>query len=69
VLDDLSEAAEQGHSLVGDQRRHLVETADAKGVRVEIVTAEGEGEMARYASLLLQGRYAAEYLRVGLVAD
>jgi len=69
VLDDRSDAADEGRSLLGAQRRHLVETADAKGVRVEILSADGDGEMARYASLLLQGRYAAEYLRVGLVAD
>jgi hypothetical protein len=69
VLDDLTEVAEDGASVIGAQRRMLVETADARGVRVEIVTASGEGEMARYASLLLQGRYASEYLRVGLVAD
>jgi len=69
VLDDLAETTDNGSSVIGAQRRRLVETADSRGVRVEIVTAEGEGEMARYASLLLQGRYAAEYLRVGLVAD
>ena len=64
VLDDGDDAP-----LLVDQRRRVTETADRRGVRVEIVTAEGEGEMARYASLLLQGRYAAEYLRVGLVDD
>lgn len=64
VLDDGDDAP-----LIVDQRRRLIETADARGVRVEIVSSLGEAEMARYASLLLQGRYAAEYLRVGLVDD
>jgi hypothetical protein len=64
ILDDGDDAA-----LVVDQRRRLVEAADARGVRVEIVASEGEAEMARYASLLLHGRYAAEYLRLGLVED
>jgi hypothetical protein len=38
-------------------------------VRVETVTADVDGEVARYASLLLHGTYAAEYLRLGLVDD
>jgi hypothetical protein len=38
-------------------------------VRVEAVTTEADGEVARYASLLLSGTYAAEYLRLGLVED
>jgi len=33
------------------------------------VTTEADTEVARYASLMLNGRYAAEYLRVGLVDD
>ena len=71
ILDDLAGTPGEpdSHSLVAAHRRQLVESADARGVRVEIVSAEGHAEMARYASLLLQGRYAAEYLRVGLVAD
>ena len=69
LLDDLTETEETVPSVIGMQRRRLVEAADAHGVRVAIVTAEGEGEMARYASLLLQGRYAAEYLRVALVEN
>jgi hypothetical protein len=68
ILDDLAEADDPS-TVIGAQRRRLVETADARGVRVEILTAEGDGDMTRYASLLLQGRYAAEYLRVGLVED
>jgi hypothetical protein len=64
VLDDGDE-----DPVVVDQRKRLVQEADRRGVRVEIVSCSGEEEMARYASLLLQGRYAAEYLRVGLVDD
>ncbi|MEI7059349.1 SIS domain-containing protein [Nocardioides sp. CCNWLW239] len=52
-----------------EQRRSLTEAADARGVRVEVVEASASTEVARYASLLLQGTYAAEYLRLGLVAD
>ena len=33
------------------------------------VTAEEPSEVARYASLLLSGTYAAEYLRLGLVEE
>jgi len=33
------------------------------------MTTEAETEVARYASLVLKGRYAAEYLRLGLVDD
>ena len=33
------------------------------------VTTEAPSEVARYASLLLSGTYASEYLRVGLVED
>ena len=33
------------------------------GVRVETVTTDADTEVARYASLVLNGRYAAEYLR------
>ena len=43
--------------------------APEHGVRVEIVTTEADTEIARYASLVLNGRYAAEYLRLGLVSD
>ena len=30
---------------------------------------EADTEIARYASLVLNGQYAAEYLRLGLVTD
>jgi hypothetical protein len=64
VLDDGNE-----DPLCIEQRNQLVTAADARGVRVEIVSSEASTEVARYASLLLQGTYAAEYLRLGLVAD
>lgn len=51
------------------QRDRLEETAAAREVRVQTVTTEAEGDVARYASLLLQGTYAAEYLRLGLVEE
>ena len=43
----------------------------ASGQRTELalVTCEEGDEVARYASLLLSGTYAAEYLRLGLVED
>ncbi|GAB7004208.1 hypothetical protein JCM18899A_16800 [Nocardioides sp. AN3] len=52
-----------------EQRQELTQTADERGVRVEVVAAEAAGEVARYAELLLSGTYAAEYLRIGLVED
>lgn len=52
-----------------EQRQSLTRTADARGVRVEVVSSEAPTDVARYASLLLQGTYAAEYLRLGLVDD
>ena len=47
----------------------LMAAAGAQSVRVETVTAEESSEVARYASLLLSGTYAVEYLRLGLVED
>jgi hypothetical protein len=62
VLDDgVDEAA------VAETRDLLVGTAEEHGVRVERVTAEGEGDVARYAALLATGTFAAAYLRVGQV--
>src|SRR3954471_19429626 len=52
-----------------EDRDRLREAAAAHGVRVEKVTTEADTEVARYASLVLSGRYAAEYLRLGLVDD
>jgi hypothetical protein len=47
----------------------LLAAASSRGVRVETVEADAPSEVARYASLLLSGTYAAEYLRVGLVEE
>lgn len=64
ILDDGAE-----EPVVREQRGRLAATAAAHGVRVETVTTEASTEVARYASLLLSGTYAAEYLRIGLVED
>lgn len=52
-----------------EQRQTLVGLADSRGVRVELIGSEAPNDVARYASLLLHGTYAAEYLRLGLVDD
>jgi hypothetical protein len=64
VLDD-------GHEdpIVREERGRLRAVAATRGVRVETLTTEATTEIARYASLLLSGRYAAEYLGLGLVED
>lgn len=64
ILDDGAE-----DPVVREQRGRLKAAAESRGVRVETVTTEAPSEVARYASLLLSGRYAAEYLRVGLTDD
>lgn len=67
VLIVLDDGAEDPALL--EQRSRLEDAARARDVRVEVVTTEADGEVARYASLLLNGTYAAEYLRLGLVDD
>lgn len=64
VLDDGAE-----EPVVREHRGRLLAGAAAHGVRVETLTADAQTEVARYASLLLSGTYAAEYLRLGLVED
>lgn len=64
VLDDGAD-----DPVVREQRGRLQAAATARGVRVETVTTEAPSEVARYASLLLSGTYASEYLRLGLVDD
>jgi hypothetical protein len=64
VLDDGAEEA-----VVREQRGRLQAAAAARGVRVETLTAEAPTEVARYASLLLSGTYAAAYLGIGLVEE
>ncbi|WP_278259075.1 SIS domain-containing protein [Nocardioides convexus] len=55
--------------VVHHQRLRLEEAARGHDVRVEHVASEAAEDVGRYASLLLHGTYAAEYLRLGLVAD
>jgi hypothetical protein len=55
--------------VVREDRGRLQAPAAERGVRVETLTTEAGTEVARYASLVLKGRYAAEYLRIGLVED
>ena len=61
VLDDDSD-----DPSVREQRGRLTGTADDRSVRVEVLSCTGHGDLACYASLLGQGRYAAAYLGVGL---
>ncbi|KRB79650.1 hypothetical protein ASE01_23275 [Nocardioides sp. Root190] len=55
--------------VVRDQRIRLEQAALGHDVRIEHVSSEAVGNVSRYASLLLNGTYAAEYLRLGLVDD
>ena len=64
ILDDGAE-----DPVVLEQRDTLRAAADGRGVRVEVVGTEATSEVGRYASLMLSGTYAAEYLRLGLVED
>ncbi|GAB3773691.1 hypothetical protein FB382_000648 [Nocardioides ginsengisegetis] len=64
ILDDGAE-----EPVVREHRGRLKAAAQSRGVRVETLTADAQTEVARYASLMLQGTYAAEYLRLGLVED
>ena len=64
ILDDGAD-----EPVVREHRGRLQAAAAARGVRLETVTTDAPTEVARYASLLLSGTYAAEYLRIGLVED
>ena len=64
ILDDRSD-----DPAVRAQTGELEAAAARHGVRVEVLETDADSEVARYASLLLTGTYAAEYLRVGLVED
>jgi hypothetical protein len=55
--------------VVREDRGRLQAAAAQHGVRVETLTSEAGTEVGRYASLVLSGRYAAEYLRLGLVEE
>jgi hypothetical protein len=61
ILDDSSE-----DPSVQEQRARLVAEAEARRVRVEVLSGTASSEVACYAALLGQGRYAAAYLGVGL---
>ncbi|GEP35620.1 bifunctional glucose-6-phosphate/mannose-6-phosphate isomerase [Nocardioides szechwanensis] len=62
VLDDGADDI-----VLREHRGRLRAAADQRGVRVETVSSEAGCEVARYASLLLSGTYASEYLRLGLI--
>ncbi|MBF4766420.1 hypothetical protein ISU10_01405 [Nocardioides agariphilus] len=64
VLDDGAE-----DPAVREQRGRLLAAAAEHGVRTETVSTDATSEVARYASLLLSGRYASEYLAIGLVSQ
>ena len=64
VLDDGTE-----EHTVREGRGRLQAAAAARGVRVESLTTDAPTEVARYASLYLQGCYAVAYLELGLVSD
>ena len=63
VLDDGSQ-----DEAVLEIRARLEESARRQGVRVEQIGSEAEGDVARYAAMLLTGTYAAAYLQLGLVS-
>ena len=64
VLDDGAD-----DPVVREQRGRLQAAATERGVRIEALSTEASTEVARYASSMLTGSYAAEYLRVGLTDD
>lgn len=61
ILDDGSE-----EPTVRSSRSRLLAAAERRGVRVETVSSEADGDLARYAALLATGQFAATYLEVGL---
>ncbi|MGH3497112.1 MAG: SIS domain-containing protein [Nocardioidaceae bacterium] len=61
VLDDGTQ-----ESPVRVERGRLVTQAESHGARVHYLRAERGSGVARYASLLAQGSYAAAYLGIGL---
>jgi hypothetical protein len=61
VLDDGSD-----EPSIREQRGRLAAEAQKHGVRVETLSSAAASEIACYASLLNQGRYAAAYLGIGL---
>jgi hypothetical protein len=63
LLDDGS-----SDTAVRETREHLEEAAHAHGVRVETISSEAAGDVARYAAMLSTGMYAAAYIQLGLDA-
>lgn len=61
VLDDGS-----NDPAVHHVRARLEEAAESRDVRIEVIDSEADGDVARYAAMLLTGNYAAAYLQVGL---
>ncbi|NEE02496.1 SIS domain-containing protein [Phytoactinopolyspora halotolerans] len=61
ILDDGTEPA-----IAAAARRRLEEAAERASVRVQPVLAVEGSQMARFATLLATGRYAAAYLGLGL---
>ena len=61
ILDDGSE-----EPTVRSSRSRLLAAAERRGVRVDTVSSEADGDLARYAALLATGQFAATYLEVGL---
>ncbi len=53
---------------VHETRDLLEEAARQHGVRVETISSEADGDVARYAALLSTGMYVAAYLQLGLDA-
>lgn len=55
--------------MTREDRGRLRAMADQRGIRVEELTAATGSEVARYAGLVLSGRYASAYLGLGLRDD
>jgi hypothetical protein len=53
---------------VRDTRDLLEQTAHEHGVRVETISSEADGDVARYAAMLSTGMYVAAYVQLGLDA-
>ncbi len=46
-------------------RQQLTQLAESRGVRVELISSDAEGDVARYAAMLATGTYASAYLTIG----
>jgi len=55
-----------GAPAVAETRERLDHTAREHGVRVETISTEADGDVARYAAMLSTGTYAATYLQLGM---